>query len=180
MVQQDRNVLVLLPEVSLTKQITSRLEKKYGGKLGFYHQRLTDFERIEIWKKIRNNELRVVIGTTISIFLPFSNLGLIVVDEEHDTAYKSRETTPFFSGKDASLYLSSLYKAKVILSSATPSVESYYLAQIGKLEYVFVGERFGGISVPKIEIVDYKQSVENKDLKSLIFQIVCMMKLIQS
>ena len=96
MVQQDRNVLVLLPEVSLTKQITSRLEKKYGGKLGFYHQRLTDFERIEIWKKIRNNELRVVIGTTISIFLPFSNLGLIVVDEEHDTAYKSRETTPFF------------------------------------------------------------------------------------
>lgn len=169
MVQQDRNVLVLLPEVSITKQITSRLEKKYGGKLGFYHQRLTDFERVEIWKKIRNNELRVVIGTTISIFLPFSNLGLIVVDEEHDTAYKSRETIPFFSGKDASLYLSSLYKAKVILSSATPSVESYYLAQIGKLEYVFVGERFGGISVPKIEIVDYKQSVEDKDLKSLNF-----------
>jgi len=169
MVQQDRNVLVLLPEVSITKQITSRLEKKYGGKLGFYHQRLTDFERVEIWKKIRNNELRVVIGTTISIFLPFSNLGLIVVDEEHDAAYKSREITPFFSGKDASLYLSSLYKAKVILSSATPSVESYYLAQIGKLEYVFVGERFGGISVPKIEIVDYKQSVENKDLKSLNF-----------
>ncbi|WP_390452610.1 DEAD/DEAH box helicase, partial [Chryseobacterium sp. Alg-005] len=147
-VNQGNNVLFLLPEISLTKQITQRLEKKYGKKLGFYHQKLTDFERVEVWRRIKNNDIQILIGTRNSLFLPFQNLGLIVVDEEHDSAYKPREVSPYFNAKDAALVLAGFYDGKVILGSATPSVESYYLAQKNKLQYVFLNERFGEVKLP--------------------------------
>lgn len=164
-----KNVLVLLPEISLAKQITQRLEKKYGKILGYYHQKLTDFERVEVWKKVRNNELRIVIGTRSALFLPYQNLGLVVIDEEHDTAYKPKEVTPFFSGRDAGLYLANLYNARVILSSATPSVEMYYLAMKGKLQYIPLGERFGKVALPKIEVIDFKENFNNPDFFSQNF-----------
>lgn len=164
-VSEGKNVLVLLPEISLTKQITARLEKKYGKKLGFYHQKLTDFERVEVWKKIRNNEVSVLIGTRNSLFLPFQNLGLIVVDEEHDSSYRPKEVSPFFNAKDSALYLAEIYGAHVILTSATPSVESYYLTQTGKLEYVFIGERFGGVELPVTELINFKEAQDLKKVK---------------
>ncbi|MBP7172955.1 MAG: primosomal protein N' [Cloacibacterium sp.] len=156
-IHQGKNVLFLLPEIALTKQITQRLEKKYGKALGFYHNKLTDFERVEVWRKIRNNELKILIGTRNSLFLPYQNLGLILVDEEHDSAYRPKETKPFFNAKDAAQVLAKFYNASVILGSATPSVESYYAAQNDKLRYVFLGERFGSVALPKIELIDFKE-----------------------
>ncbi|MDQ1096572.1 MULTISPECIES: replication restart helicase PriA [Chryseobacterium] len=161
-IQQDKNVLFLLPETSLAKQIIQRLEKKYGRLLGFYHQKLTDFERVEVWRKVRQNELRILIGTRNALFLPFQNLGLVIVDEEHDSAYRPREVSPYFNARDASLVFGSLYGARVILGSATPSVESYYLAKKDKLKYVLINERFGNVKLPSYEIINFKEAQESK------------------
>jgi len=161
-IAEQKNVFILLPEIALTKQLIQRLEKKYGKKLGFYHQKLTDFERVEVWKKIRNNEIQILIGTRNAIFLPFRNLGLIVVDEEHDSAYKPREVSPYFNAKDAALMLAYFYGAKVILGSATPSVETYFAAKNGKLEYVFLGKRFGNVDLPKYELINFKEAQDSK------------------
>ncbi|MBW8360883.1 MAG: primosomal protein N' [Kaistella sp.] len=163
-VQNGKNVLFLLPEISLTKQIVQRLEKKYGKQLGFYHQKLTDFERVEVWRKIKNNELKVLIGTRNALFLPFQNIGLIVVDEEHDSAYKPREVSPFFNGKDAAQVLANFYGANVILGSATPSVESYYLAKKDRIRYVFLAERFGQVKLPEFEIINFKEEQDSKKI----------------
>ncbi|WP_100074605.1 replication restart helicase PriA [Chryseobacterium camelliae] len=161
-IQQGKNVLFLLPETSLAKQIIQRLEKKYGKLLGFYHQKLTDFERVEVWKKVRQNDLRILIGTRNALFLPFQNLGLVIVDEEHDSAYRPREVSPYFNARDASLVFGPLYGARVILGSATPSVESYYLAKKNKLTYVLINERFGNVKLPSYEIINFKEAQESK------------------
>ncbi|KMQ59963.1 primosomal protein N' [Chryseobacterium angstadtii] len=161
-IQEGRNVLFLLPEISLTKQITQRLEKKYGRQLGFYHQKLTDFERVEVWRRIRQNDIRILIGTRNALFLPYQNLGLIVVDEEHDSAYRPREASPNFSAKDASLVLGNFYEAGVILGSATPSVESYYNARKDKIKYIFLNERFGNVNLPEYELINFKEAQESK------------------
>lgn len=157
-----KNVLFLLPEISLTKQIVQRLEKKYGKQLGFYHQKLTDFEKVEVWRNVKNNNLKILIGTRNALFLPYPNLGLIVGDEEHDSAYKPREVSPFFNAKDASQVLAKFYHANVILGSATPSVESYYLAKKEKLKYVFLGERFGNVKLPEFELINFKEEQDSK------------------
>lgn len=161
-IAQGKNVLFLLPEISLTKQIVHRLEKKYGKKLGFYHQKLTDFERVEVWRKVRNNELNILIGTRNALFLPYQNLGLMVVDEEHDSMYRPREISPYFNAKDAAQMLAQMYGARVILGSATPSVESYYLAQKDKLRYVFLGERFGNVKLPGFQLINFKEAQDSK------------------
>ncbi len=161
-IRDGKNVLFLLPEISLTKQITQRLEKKYGKQLGFYHQKLTDFERVEVWRRIRQNDIRILVGTRNALFLPYQNLGLIVVDEEHDSAYRPREVSPYFNAKDASLVLGRLYKAGVILGSATPSVESYYSARKDKMKYVFLNERFGNVNLPEYELINFKEAQESK------------------
>ncbi|GGP05967.1 primosomal protein N' [Cloacibacterium rupense] len=157
-----KNVLFLLPEIALTKQITQRLEKKYGKELGFYHQKMSDFEKVEVWRKIKRNEIKILIGTRSSLFLPFQNLGLIIVDEEHDNAYKPKEVKPYFNAKDAAQVLAKFYDAKVILGSATPSVESYYASKNDRLKYVFLGERFGEVALPKYEIINFKEAQETK------------------
>ncbi|MDR4890923.1 MULTISPECIES: replication restart helicase PriA [unclassified Chryseobacterium] len=161
-IRDGKNVLFLLPEISLTKQITQRLEKKYGRQLGFYHQKLTDFERVEVWRRIRQNDIRILIGTRNALFLPYQNLGLIVVDEEHDSAYRPREVSPYFNAKDASLVLGGFYNAGVILGSATPSVESYYRARKDKMKYVFLNERFGNVNLPEYELINFKEALESK------------------
>ena len=163
-IREGKNVLFLLPEISLTKQITQRLEKKYGRQLGFYHQKLTDFERVEVWRRIRQNDIRILVGTRNALFLPYQNLGLIVVDEEHDSAYKPREVTPYFNAKDAALVLGGLYKAGVILGSATPSVESYYRARKDKMKYIFLNERFGNVNLPEYELINFKEAQESKNV----------------
>ncbi|MFP3593888.1 primosomal protein N' [Chryseobacterium sp. SIMBA_038] len=161
-INEGKNVLFLLPEISLTKQITQRLEKKYGRQIGFYHQKLTDFERVEVWRRIKQNDIRILIGTRNSLFLPYQNLGLIVVDEEHDSAYK--QFTPYFNGKDSALVLASFYDARVILGSATPSVESYYRARKGKMKYIFLTERFGNVNLPEFELINFKEAQDSKKI----------------
>jgi len=161
-VNEGKNVLFLLPEISLTKQITQRLEKKYGRQLGFYHQKLTDFEKVEVWRRIKNNDVKILIATRNALFLPYQNLGLIIVDEEHDSAYKPREVSPFFNAKDAALVLAGFYDARVILGSATPSVESYYLAKKEKLHYIFLKERFGNVKLPEFELINFKEAQDSK------------------
>ena len=163
-IQEGKNVLFLLPEISLTKQIIQRLEKIFGSQLGFYHQKLSDFEKVEVWKKIKDNQIRVLIGTRNSLFLPFENLGLIVVDEEHDSAYKTKESSPYFNAKDAALVLGRFYDAKVLLGSATPSVETYWLAT-EKLGYVPLNERFGEVNLPKFELINIKEAQSSKNIR---------------
>ena len=161
-IQEGKNVLFLLPEISLTKQITQRLEKKNGRQLGFYHQKLTDFERVEVWRRISQNDIKILIGTRNSLFLPFQNLGLIIVDEEHDSAYRPREVSPYFNAKDAALVLAGFYNARAILGSATPSVESYYSARKDKMKYIFLEERFGNVNLPEYELINFKEAQDSK------------------
>ena len=161
---KNENILFLLPEIAITKQIVQRLEKKYGKQLGFYHQKLTDFERVEVWRKVKNNELKILIGTRNALFLPYQNLGLVIVDEEHDSAYKPREVSPFFNAKDAAQVLAKFYGADLILGSATPSVESYYAAKKDKLSYVFLGERFGNVKLPAFELINFKEEQDSKKI----------------
>ncbi len=163
-VNEGKNVLFLLPEIALTKQITKRLEKKYGTSLGFYHQKLTDFEKVEVWRRIKNNEIKILIATRNAVFLPFQNLGLIVVDEEHDSAYRPREVSPFFNAKDSALVLAKFYNARVILGSATPSVESYYLARKEKMKYIFLNERYGNVKLPDFELINFKKAQDAKNV----------------
>ncbi|ASK32515.1 primosomal protein N' [Chryseobacterium sp. T16E-39] len=161
-VNQGKNVLFLLPEISLTKQITQRLEKKYGRKLGFYHQKLTDFEKVEVWRRIKSNDIQILIGTRNALFLPYQNVGLVIVDEEHDSAYKAREVSPYFNAKDSALVFGNFYDARVILGSATPSVESYYLARKEKMKYIFLNERFGNVQLPEFELINFKEAQDSK------------------
>ena len=163
-VASEKNVLFLLPEISLTKQIVQRLEKKYGKQLGFYHQKLTDFERVEVWRRMKNNDIKILIGTRNALFLPFQNLGLIVIDEEHDSAYKPREVSPYFNAKDATQILAKFYSANLILGSATPSVESYYLAKKEKLKYVLLAERFGNVKLPEFDLINFKEEQDSKKI----------------
>lgn len=158
-----KNVLFLVPELSLSKQIISRLEKKFGKQLGFYHTKLSDFERVEVWRKVRNGEIRILVGTRSSLFLPFGNLGLMIVDEEHDSAYRPREVHPYFQARDAALVLAKVYGANVILGSATPSVEAWYSAARGKLKRVQLKERFGGAAIPEFEILDFGEAQKQKN-----------------
>ncbi|RST26873.1 replication restart helicase PriA [Chryseobacterium lacus] len=164
-ISEGKNALLLLPEISLTKQMIQRLEKKYGKRLGFYHQKLTDFEKVEVWRKVRNNDLSILIGTRNALFLPFQNLGLVIVDEEHDAAYKPKEVSPYFNAKDASLILAEFYQARVILGSATPSVESYWLAAKDKLKYIFLAKRFGNVALPKFKLLNFKEDRDTKHVK---------------
>ncbi|MDL1913291.1 MAG: primosomal protein N' [Bergeyella sp.] len=161
---RGETVLILLPEVSLVSNFIQRLEKKYGVQLGYYHQGLTDFERVEVWKKIKKNRFRLIIGTRIALFLPYTELGLIVVDEEHDYQYRPKEYRPYYNAKDAAIYLAEIYGAKVILSSATPSLESYYSCMSGKLSHVYLSERYNGVSLPKIELQSLVYASENKKM----------------
>lgn len=157
-IRQGKQVLYLLPEIALTSQIIRRLQKHFGGYIGIYHSKFNQNERIEIWNKVKNGELKVVLGARSSIFLPFTDLGLIVIDEEHDPSFKQQEPAPRYNARDAAIYYASLFKAKVLLGSATPSVESYYNAQQQKYGFVELMERFGGVKMPSIELVDIKKT----------------------
>lgn len=144
----------MLPEIALTSQIIRRLQKHFGGYIGIYHSKFSHNERVEIWNKIKNGELRVVLGARSSLFLPFQDLRLVVCDEEHDTSYKQQEPAPRYHGRDTAVYLANLFKAQVVLGSATPSLETYDNATRGKYGLVKLNERYGELELPRIEIVD--------------------------
>jgi len=159
-----KQVLYLLPEIALTAQIIRRLQKHFGGNIAIYHSKFNDNERIELWNKIRTGEVKMVLGARSALFLPFKNLGLIIVDEEHDASYKQQDPSPRYNARDAAIYYAGLFNtadsgtgAQVLLGSATPSIESYFNAVNNKYALVELNERFGGINLPAIEIVDVRQ-----------------------
>jgi len=131
-IKQGKQVLYMLPEIALTSQVIRRLQKHFGGYIGIYHSKFSQNERVEIWNKVKNGELRVILGARSSVFLPYQNLGLIICDEEHDSSFKQQEPAPRYNGRDAAIYFASLFGAKTLLGSGTPSIESYYNATTGK------------------------------------------------
>lgn len=159
-----KQVLYLLPEIGLTAQVIRRLQKHFGSSIGIYHSRFNNNERVEIWNKVKSGEIRIILGARSSLLLPFRDLGLIILDEEHDTSYKQQDPAPRYHARDAAIYYAGLFKARVLLGSATPSLESYFNAQQGKYGLVELKERFGGIEMPAIEIVDIRKEMAEKTM----------------
>ncbi len=153
---QGKQVLYLVPEIALTAQIVRRLQKHFGGYLGIYHSRFNQNERFEIWNKVRSGEVRILLGARSGLFLPFQNLGLVVVDEEHDASFKQQDPAPRYHARDTAIYYASLFHAKVLLGSATPGIESYYNAHTGKYGLASLYERFGQVAMPSIRLIDTK------------------------
>ncbi len=172
-IAEGKQVLYLLPEIALTTQIISRLKKYFGNEVGIYHSRYSKNERAEVWNNIiglddsdEKNQYKIILGPRSAIFLPFINLGLIIVDEEHDYSYKQFDPAPRYNARDSAIYLATLHNAKVLLGSATPAIESYYNAKTGKYALVEVTERFGGLKMPKIEVVDMRDEKRRRLLRS--------------
>ncbi len=164
---EGRQVLYLLPEIALTSQITDRLKKVFGKDLGIYHSKFNDNERVEIWNKTLHSEYKVILGVRSSIFLPFDNLGLIVVDEEHDSSYKQFDPSPRYNARDTAVFLSTVHKeAKVLLGSATPSLESRKNAEDEKYGLVRLNKRFADVEMPQITMVDTIEEKRKNRLKS--------------
>lgn len=157
LIQQDRQVLYMLPEIALTAQVIRRLQKHLGGHIAIYHSKFNANERVEIWNKVKSGETKVILGARSSLLLPFQNLGLIIVDEEHDTSYKQQDPAPRYHARDTAIYYASLFKANVLLGSATPSIETYFNCKQEKYGMVELTERFGNFKLPAIEIIDTKQ-----------------------
>jgi len=155
-IKEGKQVLYMLPEIALTAQVIRRLQKFFGGYITIYHSKFNPNERVEIWNKIKTGETKVVLGARSSLFLPFKDLGLIIVDEEHDPSFKQQEPAPRYHGRDAAIYYASLFDAKVLLGSATPSIESYFNTQSGKYGLVTLMERYGNVQMPLIQLVDVK------------------------
>ncbi len=179
-IAEGKQVLYLLPEIALTTQIINRLRKYFGEAVGVYHSKFNENERVEVWNNVLGNKskelsqkskedyssYKLVIGARSALFLPFSNLGLVIVDEEHDTSFKQYDPSPRYNARDAAIYLAHIHKAKTLLGSATPSLESYFNAQEGKYGFAEMTKRFGGILMPEILIADVKEAMRKKMMKS--------------
>lgn len=166
---QGHQVLYLVPEISLTTQLTDRLKKVFGSRLLIYHSKFSDSERVDIWNRLlHSNTPMVVLGVRSSIFLPFGRLGLIVVDEEHEASYKQYDPAPRYNARDAATVLASMHGAKTLLGSATPSVETFWKASNGKYGLVTLTERYEGASLPDVEIIDMKQMRKQKSVKGIL------------
>ena len=161
-IQKNQQALLLLPEIGLTTQLINRLRKHFGNKIGVYHSKFSDNERVECWNHVADGSYQVILGTRSSIFLPFQQLGVIIVDEEHDASYKQNDPAPRYNGRDTAIYLASLHQAKVILGSATPSLESYHNAKSEKYGLVEINERYGGIDLPSIVFADMAEETKKK------------------
>lgn len=163
-----KQVLFLLPEIALTTQITNRLKRVFGSQLGVYHSKYSDAERVEVWNNLLNDKgIKVVLGVRSSVFLPFKNLGLVIVDEEHEATYKQNDPAPRYHARNSAIVLATMHGAKVLLGSATPSIESYYNAQTGKYGLVELFQRHAGISMPEILVDDVKEAKRKKQMKSI-------------
>ena len=172
---KGQQVLYLLPEIALTTQTINRLKKYFGERVGVYHSRFNENERVEIWNKVLirgktgnagGSSYDIILGARSAVFLPFSDLGLVIVDEEHDSSFKQYDPSPRYNGKDAALYLAHLHNAKAILGSATPSLESYYNCQEGKYALVEMTERYRSMEMPEISVVNLREEIRWKKMKS--------------
>jgi primosomal protein N' (replication factor Y) (superfamily II helicase) len=166
-IKQGKQVIYMLPEIALTSQVIRRLQKHFGGYIGIYHSKFSQNERVEIWNKVKSGELRVILGARSSVFLPYQNLGLVICDEEHDTSFKQQEPAPRYNGRDAAIYFASLFGAKTLLGSGTPSIESYFNATTGKYGFVELLQRYGDLKLPPIEFVDTRKLIQ-KDKSKII------------
>ncbi len=176
--KQGKQVLYLLPEIALTTQVVSRIKKYFGDALGVYHSRFNENERVEVWNQVLNSQVssaksqvkhqqfQIILGARSSLFLPYSNLGLIIVDEEHDASYKQFDPAPRYHARDSAIMLANIHKAKVLLGSATPSVESFYNSKEGKYGFAELTTRFGGVQLPEIIVSDIKDATKRKKMKS--------------
>lgn len=173
-IEKGKQVLYLLPEIALTTQIIGRLRKYFGSRVGVYHSRFNDTERAEVWHKMNlgrdedflSQGYDIVIGARSAVFLPFSDLGLIIVDEEHDSSFKQMDPAPRYNGRDASLWLAHLLGAKALLGSATPAIETYYHASEGKYAMVNLTERFGDMELPSVRLVNIMDELRKGRMKS--------------
>ena len=164
--QAHKQVLFLLPEIALTVQIMERLQRVFGSRLGIYHSKYSDAERVEIWKKqVSACPYDIIIGARSAALLPFKNLGLVIIDEEHETSYKQQDPAPRYHARSAAIMLASMYGAKTLLGSATPCMETYTNAKNGKFGYVRLDKRYKDIALPKIEVVDVKDMTRRKMMK---------------
>jgi primosomal protein N' (replication factor Y) len=161
-----KQILFLLPEIALTTQIITRLEKYFGNQISVFHSKYSMNERVEVWNNVLNNKpkAQIILGARSSVFLPFSNLGLIIVDEEHETSYKQFEPSPRYHARDTAVVLAHQHKAKILLGSATPSLESYFNTQNGKYGLVELNRRFGNVQLPKIELINIKEKHHKKKM----------------
>ncbi len=167
--KKGEQVLFLLPEIALTTQLIKRLKAYFGDLVGVYHSRFNQNERIEIWQQILNNsqnQYRIILGARSSIFLPFQKLGLIIVDEEHENSFKQYDPSPRYNARDVSIVLARQHKAKVLLGSATPSIETYFNASEGRYGLVSISERYGGVKLPEIQCADLEKETKQKSMKS--------------
>jgi len=161
--EQKKQVLYLLPEIALTVQIMERLQHVFGNRLGIYHSKYSDAERVEIWQKqLSANPYDVILGARSAVFLPFQNLGLVIIDEEHETSYKQQDPAPRYHARSAAIMLAQMFDAKTLLGTATPSLESYYNAKTGKYGLVELFQRYQGIELPEIQVVDIKDLQHRK------------------
>ncbi len=163
---QQKQVLYLLPEIGLTTQIIQRLKQYFGNQIGVYHSKFSDQERAEIWQKVLSGEYRIILGARSSVFLPFQDLGLIVVDEEHENSYKQFDPAPRYHARDTAIALAAQHQCKVVLGSATPSLESFYNAKIGKYGLVTLTERYGGVQLPDIQVVSIAEETKRRTMQS--------------
>lgn len=162
-----KQVLYLLPEIALTTQMIDRLRQVFGNQVGVYHSRFSTHQRIEIWQKTIDEEYKIVIGARSALFLPFADLGLVIIDEEHDASFKQMNPAPRYHARDAAIYLAALFKAKTIIGSATPAMESYFNATYTKkFGYVTLTERYGGVEAPEIQLVNLKEAIRQKKVQS--------------
>lgn len=166
-ISEGKQVLYLLPEIALTTQLVSRLTAHFGNKVAVFHSKYSNNERVEVWNNVnqQSETAQIVIGARSALFLPFHNLGLIIVDEEHEQTFKQQDPAPRYHARDAAIVLANAHQAKVLLGSATPSIETYYNASSGKFGLVILKERFGKVQMPEIELVDLKDSYFRKKMK---------------
>ena len=161
-----KQALFLLPEIALTTQIISRLQNYFGNQISVFHSKYSMNERVEVWNNVLENKpkAQIILGARSSIFLPFKNLGLVVVDEEHETSYKQFEPSPRYNARDAAIVLSHLHQGKILLGSATPSLETYFNASENKYGLVELNRRFGDVKLPKIELIDIKEKQRKREM----------------
>ena len=168
---KNKQVLYLVPEIALTSQIVRRLQLHFGGWLGIYHSRFSQNERFEIWNKVRKGEIKILLGARSALFLPFAELSLVIVDEEHDSSYKQQDPAPRYHARDTAIYYASLFKARTVLCSATPSIESYYNAVTEKYGLVEILERYGQVAMPVIKLIDTKKFYQKDGSKGICTQV---------
>ena len=169
---EGKQVLYLLPEIALTGQIVNRLRQVFGDTIGVYHSKFSMNEKVEIWQKVLTREYKIVIGARSALFLPFTDLGLIVIDEEHDTSFKQFDPAPRYQARDAAIFMANQSGAKVLLGTATPSFESFRNVKRDKYGLVTMTERYGNVKMPLIEIVDMRDEMKKKKMKSLFTSVL--------